>query len=526
MLLFFIFYFSHLNTDYSKSVRAFHHELYKNIDSSLGPDTMPVSGRTHESSFKTHLPIVILDMNGKQPPDIYKTLGSEQARTYANQNQTNPWIDMHITVIDNRNHSNMLTDEPTFVNDGLIKLRGNSSRAFKKHQYGIKFFADKDKKQELEYPFLGMNADENWILSNSILDSSQIRNYVALTIGGVIVPYTSDVRFCEVFTKEEGKYIYQGLYLAVEPIKRGKDHVNIAKYKKNDLNPSYIICRDRKNYTQTTLSTWASENNICYGWFTFKYPKERDLTDRFVSQVERDLSHIEHILYSDNLQEFLTYSQFIDVPSFVDYFIVNEFFMNYDAGDNSTYYYKDYARKLTMGPLWDYDNCWDNYKLAAGDAEYIVFKERPWFERLVRDPHFVQKLDKRYKQLRKTILSQEYLDSYIDDTVAFLGNAVLRDRSRWSAVYQKEHMLATVKEGRGYIINRNRDTYQDEIIRLKDMAFTHGKWLDNYMVPFLSEYEDTRIAQKTQTYYSIALVIFVICFITLLYIITLKMKES
>ena len=46
--------------------------------------------------------------------------------------------------------------------------------------------------------------------------------------------------------------------------------------------------------------------------------------------------------------------------SFVDYFILNEFTCNYDAGWLSTYVYKDIGGKYKM-VLWDFNSSCDNY---------------------------------------------------------------------------------------------------------------------------------------------------------------------
>lgn len=514
--------FSMIKPDYSTSVRHYQHEINAEADSSIGITTIDVDG-TVKDDFVTHLPIVVLDTQGEEIPNIYTFAGENQDRYFADNSMTNPWIGVTMSIIDNENHVNKISDEPELLNQGLIKLRGASSRAFQKKQYGIKLLDDAQ--SELELPVLGMDADEDWVLSNSILDASCIRNYMAYNIGGQIFPYTPEARFCEVIIKNGDTYDYRGLYLLTESVKRGKGRVDIEKFDSKANRLSFLICRDRYDYTKTTLSTWASDSQLCYGWFTIKYPNEEVLTEQVISRMEEELSTIEKVIYSENQEEFLTYSQYIDVDSFVDYFVVNEFFMNYDSGNNSTYYYQDSAHKLSMGPLWDYDNCWDNYKLAAGDAQFIVFTMRPWFEKLVQDPAFVNKVCERYGELRKTILSEQYLNDFIDDTVQYLGNAAMRDRSRWREAYEEEHMLAVTTEGQGYTIDRNRNNYDDEIIRLKDMAFEHGIWLDEYMDDFLSEYVVEDMDARETVVYSVIAIVFVIGFIIMVILINRKARE-
>lgn len=514
-------FFSVLHVKISIGLRSYQHEENRAADGKTGSTVISEDGVVDEASFVTHLPLVILDTKGEEIKNIYTFNEDSTIRDYADENVTNPWVEMEISIIDNENYENRITDEPTLKSGGLIKLRGASSRSFEKKQYGIKFLDET--KGESKLSVLGMEADEDWVLSNSILDATGIRNYLAYNIGGQIFPFTPEARFCEVIRIENGTYKYYGLYLLTESVKKAKSRVDIADFNPDEKRLSYLICRDRQDNTSTTLSTWASMDQKCYGWFTFKYPKEELLTKEVVSRIEEDISTIEKILYSDNYQEFLTYSQYIDVDSFVDYFVVNEFFMNYDSGNNSTYYYQDYAHKLSMGPLWDYDNCYDNYIMQAGDAQYIVFASRPWFEKLIQDKNFVNLICERYEELRNTIFSTAYMESFIDDTVEYLGNAILRDRSRWREVYEENHMLHVGEEGMGYVIDRNRITYEEEILRLKDMMKSHGKWLDESMADFLSEYVVEEMEQKQEIdIFSASAAIFVFGFILMLMVIRQK----
>ncbi len=58
------------------------------------------------------------------------------------------------------------------------------------------------------------------------------------------------------------------------------------------------------------------------------------------------------------------YRAWIDVPSWIDYWVVNEFSNNVDGIWRSAYFYKQpmaVGGKLYAGPLWDFD-------LANGNA--------------------------------------------------------------------------------------------------------------------------------------------------------------
>ena len=478
----------------------YQHVMESDADSLIGSETM-TEDYTVDEDFVTHLPLVVIDLQGNTIPNIYKFTADGMGRKYTAEGLLNPdpWVSMSIKIIDNDNNENKLTDEPVLINNGKIKLRGMSSRKFDKKQYGIKLM---DGDMELEEPVLGMEADEDWVLSNSILDMSGIRNYLAMNVGRQIFPFTPEVRFCEVIFKDGDTYTYQGLYLMQESVKQAEGRVNIADYDEGAPSLSYIVCRDRYDTTQYTLSTWASDSQLCYGYFTMVYPKEELLSDEAKQTIEAEISRIEYALYNDDPEEFIKYRDYIDIDSFVDYFIINEYFMNYDAGNNSTYYYKNKDGKLAIGPLWDYDNAIDNYMPSMTGIYYPAFILQPWYERLIMDEYFQELLLTRYKELRNMYLNEEYIDKFIDDTYAYLGNAKKRDYERWNTVYQEKYLLEESENSEGILIDRNSKTVEDEIQRIKDDLRIHSIWLDEALEYELEKYisqELTKVGEVDMT---------------------------
>ena len=477
----------------NKYKTRYQHEIEADSDSSIGTLDVPADFKVDEN-FQSHLPLVIIDLKGNRIPNVYMFTVDGKGKTYSPEGliNPNPWAEMTISIIDNDNNVNTLKDDPSIVNNGLIKLRGMTSRKYEKKQYGIKLM---DGELESEISVMGMEADEDWVLSNSIADMSGIRNYMAMNIGSHLFEYNPDVRYCEVIFKDGDTYTYQGLYLMQEKIKQGNGRVDIEDFDEEASNLSYVVCRDRYDTTKTTLSTWASDQQLCYGYFTVTYPKEEMLTDSVVSRIETELSQIEYCLYSDDYNEFLEYEKYLDVDSFVDYFIINEFFGNYDAGNNSTYYYKTAEGKLAIGPLWDYDGCFDNWHLTISNYDAASFVYQPWFEKLLQDEKFQEKIVERYKELRKTILSEEFVYNFIDETVAYLGNAKSRDYVRWTDAYNRNHLLQDLENDDGFVIDRNSKSVEEEVLRIKDTIRLHGNWLDENLEVTLSYCTKKDVAQ-------------------------------
>ena len=427
---------------------------------------------TVDDSFVSHLPLVVIDLEDNEIPDSYYYDQDEER--FILKDDADPYVDAQISVIDNDSNLNYLGDDPQVQSRIKIKYRGNSSVIYDKHQYRFKLL-DEDgnsNKQNL----LGMGEDSEWILNISMIDSTLLRNYLCYSIAGEFMEYTPDVRFCEVIIKKDGQYEYQGLYLLMEPVEQGEDRVDISDYNPKNDYTSYIVRRDRYDEEGVMLDTYATINELCYGYLDLKYPNNEDLSEQVIDYVTNDLSEIEKVIFSDDESEFLKYSQYIDVDSFVDYFIFNEFFTNYDAGNNSTYMYKDARGKLTIGPIWDYDNIADNISEYLLDPEVISFEGQAWFTELLQSEEFCKKLESRYSELRETYFSDDYINTFIDETVEYLGNARLRDWDRWYEQYTEDR-FDILEDRYGVSVDRNFDSYEDNVQRLKDILNEHARYI-------------------------------------------------
>ena len=90
---------------------------------------------------------------------------------------------------------------------------------------------------------------------------------------------------------------------------------------------------------------------------------------------------------------------------------------------------------------------------------------------LCRDEDFTEAIITRYKELRQSILSEEYLMNYIDQTVAYLGPAIDRNFDRWGYSFREEYNLL---KGEG----REICSYDEAISQLKEFLIERGNWMD------------------------------------------------
>ena len=413
--------------------------------------------------FESHLPVVVLNTDGQQIQSKLDTEG-------------NPEINIQVQIIDNENDVNAIGDAPAVDTVSTIRYRGNSSLYYDKKQYALEFINEDGTDYETEV--MGMSAGSEWVLNGTFLDKSHIRNYIAYNIAGEIMDYSPNIRFCEVFIYDGSEYTYQGLYTMIESVKQAASRVDITKYDEEKVETSYIIRRDRFSEDEVMLYNYGTDNGLTSEWLGVKYPPASKLTEESYQYIEDDISNIEKILYSDDYETFMTYPNYIDVDSFVDYFVINEFFGNYDAGLHSTYAYKDLTGKLKMGPVWDYDGAMDNATPWELNVDATAFQTASWFDALIKDEEFCRQVVKRYKELRESYFSDEYIDSYIDEIVDYLGSAIDRDYLVWGYVFDMDTLVNEENEF-GVVNNRNVETYEEEIDRIKMALHEHAEYLDS-----------------------------------------------
>ena len=271
-----------------------------------------------------------------------------------------------------------------------ISLRGNSTSGAEKAPYNIRFSE--------RVSLFGMDRGRKWSLLANLYDKTLMRNYIAYHLAGQMgLPYTSQCRFVEVFLNGE----YRGSYNLIEPITDGRGRVEI----------------DTENY-DFIFEVDMNRNDGSY-YFKPKHgqrmkvnrPEEVDAEGRAVLKDFFDL--MDKALMTHDMEE---YSQYIDVDSFVDFYIHSEITKSIDVYDFSTRYFMK-GGKLYAGPVWDYDlsmgnvseTCWEDkyftycnvrgFGTKSGDSAEGVWMDNYWFHELLKDPAFRARVLERFEEL-------------------------------------------------------------------------------------------------------------------------------
>ena len=417
----------------------------------------------------SNLPIIVINTNGATIGNFTKINGS-------------------MGIIDNGPGSrNNLTDPfNDFEGTIGIEIRGSSSRDQPKKQFGVEV-RDAEGKDEA-VSLLGMPEESDWVLYAPYNDKSLIRDVLAYQLGRSLGRYAPRTRYCEVVINGT----YRGVYVLIEKIKRDKDRVDIAKLKDEDISGEevtggYIIKIDKieggggEGWTSAYPPLGGKGNQTIY--FQYDYPKSDDIGPEQQAYIQEFMNSFEDALKGDSFADpDVGYAHYIDVGSFVDYFIANEITRNPDAYRISTFMHKQKVtdgNKLEMGPIWDFNLGFGNVDFCMkGGTEGLVMNYNSvcprdewlvpfWWSRLFEDPVFAEQVGTRWAQLRSSQLATDRILAQVDSATALLSEAQERNFVRWPILGEYVWPNAFVGQ-----------TYQEEVDYLKNWITGRMNWLD------------------------------------------------
>ena len=161
------------------------------------------------------------------------------------------------------------------------------------------------------------------------------------------------------------------------------------------------------------------------------------------------------------------YAEYIDIDSFVDWYLISEITKNVDSMFFSSMFLNVMpGEKIKMGPLWDFDLSFGNVDYADSRyAEGWWVKYHPWYERLFQDPDFVERVKVRFAYFKD---NQDFILDKIDTYAQQLQWAQQENDNKWQTL--------------GIYVWPNPvffDTYQEEVDHMKAWYVDRMTWLDN-----------------------------------------------
>ena len=338
-----------------------------------------------------------------------------------------------------------------YTGRAVVRGRGNSTWLMPKRPYKIRLHAAAS--------LCGMGADREWSLLANFADKSLMRNLLANHLGARLrLDFTP--RNQSVLLNLNGRE--QGVYVLSEEINPGPHHLNLNAA---DVTGGYLLEIDQRRGNPY----FTTDRGVAYAIAEPKHPSaaQRAFISGYVQDAERALYGAD---FTDPRRG---YAPFVDLPSFVDWYLVNEIMKNSDAANfSSIYLHKNAGQPLRMGPLWDFD-------LSAGNTDYTdallpegwwIRTQSSWFKRLFEDPRFAAAVRARWAELPALGIDLDGVARFIDRTAGELDSAQALNFSIWKFldVYVWPNAIVT-------------GSYGGEVEYLKSWLITRMRWMDSHL---------------------------------------------
>ena len=419
----------------------------------------------------SNLPIVVINTNGETIPD-------------------EPKITADMFIVYNGNGNRNHINGPYNHYDGKIgiELRGSSSQNFDKKSYAVE--TRDELGEDLNVSLFDMPEESDWVLHGPYSDKSLMRNMLIYELSNEIGKYASRSKLVEVVIN--GKYL--GVYVWMEKIKRDKNRVDVKKLTEIDisgdeLTGGYIFKIDKKagDNTEGWFSFFSPyEGATAQIFYQYHYPKGEDMEPVQRAYIQGFVWEFETLMSSPNFnQPFDGYYDFIDLNTFVDFFLLNELSKNVDGYRLSTYLYKDKDSEnplLKMGPIWDFNLAFGNanyydgsntsgFQVLFGQTENQkndLFQISFWWKKIFEDPVFQNNIAVRWNELRTTVFSNTNLLAMINSIASEVDEAKDRNFTKWP-------ILDTLIWPNSFV----GGSYEAEIDYLSGWVDERTAWLDN-----------------------------------------------
>ncbi len=374
-------------------------------------------------------------------PTLYITLDDNMSLSKISHDE---WSGATYTLVDGENG---------IVEKRLqIKGRGNYSWTMNKKPYSLKL----DEKESL----LGMGKGKSWVLIANWSDKTLMRNYITMNFARNIgLQYSSECRYVDVYFNGE----YEGNFVLCEKITIGDNRIEV------DEKNGGALFEIEKAFRHNNDCTWCIE---CPSGthVTFKEPDEEDYGAEWKAEVMKQYKSTFIKADISMTKGYEYYSRYIDVDSFVDWYIVNEWVKNFDSGfTTSCYcYISDKDGKIHMGPVWDYDTCMANQNVAdCLNPEGYHVGESPWYSILLKDEDFFRILQERWTFLEDSGTIDSFF-TMIEETDEYIADSCTENFKIWKDALRFDGL-------RGNLSTR---THEDEVEYVKNWMQTRREWLD------------------------------------------------
>jgi len=307
---------------------------------------------------------------------------------------------------------------------GRMRGRGNSTWRRGTDKRPLRFRLD-EPGHVLGSPY----AHRDWILLASHFDRSLFRDYFALHLAELMdgLDFTPSAQFVHLFVNSE----YMGVYQLTDERDIAPGRAMLT-FDEDPAVSEYFLEFDRHSlYSDTAIE--GEDYFMVYGRaIDLRWPGSGLRSDGHFKYAHGFVDNLSRTIRS---QDWDAIKRLIDIPSFVDFYIVQELMKNNDIGWFSVFMTirgQGEDRKMFMGPVWDFDQSSGNTEnRPAGEvrtAELVVSPEglfagayNYWYRYLLDIPEFYELVARRFAEVVNTEVAaaiqhvRDMYNEYFDD---------------------------------------------------------------------------------------------------------------
>ena len=376
-----------------------------------------------------------------------------------------------------------LTAQPDLISRVGFRERGSSSAGQLKKPYRVEFRQDHND-DDLDVDILGLSPESDFILVPGYLfDRSMNRNTVIYDLSNQVGAYASRTKYVEVFVNAGRGQVtrdnYMGVYPLVETVKIGANRLDIGQmspqYTTEPLvTGGYIFKFDRPAPGESGVQL-APDFNV-----QMVDPNEQDINQN-PAQLEYLRTYVADLVAALDAPDFTHpetgqhYSDWVDVGSVIDHYILYEIWQATDALFFSGHWYKPRDGKLRPGPIWDFDR-------SAGSTDGRNNNPRGWFainsapaiwHDFFVDLEFRQSFIDRWSELQVNVLSWNNIAATYDRITDPIAEAQVRNFQQWTDVPPRSN---------GGIYDVLDGTWEGEVLHMKLYLQDRQHWMRSLFV--------------------------------------------
>ena len=287
-------------------------------------------------------------------------------------------------------------------------------------------------------------ANTTWDLLSNAIDPTMLHTQTGFHLGKISnLHYTPHFHFADLMLNER----YFGTYLLGETIDYSSS--------RSDVGIDGFVIKIDASASNANFSTDHIEEPVSVVYPSVSTNEE---SYRYISNYVRSA---ENALFGSNFTDVSEgWQKYLDMDSFVDWYLINEIAKNLDGDFHADCYMNmKHDGKLRMGPLWKMER---SFGYDDSSTSGFVIKNSKWYDRLFQDPAFVAKVKERFTYFynhKNDILKEIDADSY------YLRNALIENNNKWE-IFEV------------YSISELNRLYKDEVSAMKTWFENRLDWLN------------------------------------------------